>query len=556
MADQPVSARDLLDRGAYAEAAEAFLAVREFASAARAFVCAKAFKRAAECYVYAEKPLDAARLFMLTKDWRRAADLYTQVGDTARTELALQQHRMEVETARAAAQPKPDVPPPPPPPEEIFPEGEIWQAMKASDYPGAAQIYLRLGSSAGWTLLEETRNSKAIEALGETLFQARDYAVAADAFRRCGDSMRSAQCLGLAGLNEEAAHFFVKCGQRTLAAQHLEKAHAWEQAAEIYREDRLYLDAARCQERADDPVRAAALYLKAKRPDLALPLLQGIPPRHKQYAQCRLLAGKILFQKGQHDLALGMLGPLMQLELQGDERIEIFYQVALLLETAGEGTKAQELYGMLQKNRFDYKDVTARLGRLAASAPPVAPPVSKQASRVAPVEPKAAPPSTAAAPLESPERKPARAPESLAPIDLTPLRDCSLFHRLDLEELRRLWGIGRVADISPGKVLLKAGQPVDGLFVILAGGLTITPDPDNLDLAVGFLGTSDYVGLGCLVQGPPRANALVAQGKTRILFLPAKSLEALLSTEPDLGMRLFRSVAEHLSQTLMAQQKR
>jgi len=554
MADKPVSARDLLDRGAYAEAAEAFLAVREFASAARAFVCAKAFKRAAECYVYAEKPLDAARLFMLTKDWRRAADLYTQVGDTTRTELALHQYQIEVEARRAAEQPKPAIPPPPPPPEEVFPEGEIWQAMKASDFPAAAQMYLRLGSSAGWTLLEEARHPNALVALGETLFQARDYAVAADAFRRCGDLLRSAQCLGLAGLNEEAAHFFMKCGQRTSAAQHLEKAHAWDQAAEIYREDRLYLDAARCQERGDDPVRAAALYLKAKRPDLALPLLQGIPPRHKQYAQCRLLAGKILFQKGQHDLALGMLGPLMQMEVQGDERLEVFYQVALLLENAGEGLKAQDLYGILQKNRYDYKDVTARLGRLAASAP-LAPQASKPASRVAPVEPKPAPPSTAPAP---PAKKPAHAPESesLAPVDLTPLRDCSLFHRLDLDELRRLWGIGRVADIPPGKVLLKAGQPMDGLFVVLSGGLTITPDPANLDLAVGFLGTADYVGLACLVQGPPRPNALVAQGRTRILYLPAKSLEALISTEPDLGMRLFRSVAEHLSQTLMAQEKR
>ena len=44
MADQPVSARDLLERGAYTEAAEAFLAVGEYASAARAFVCAKAFQ--------------------------------------------------------------------------------------------------------------------------------------------------------------------------------------------------------------------------------------------------------------------------------------------------------------------------------------------------------------------------------------------------------------------------------------------------------------------------------------------------------------------------------
>jgi len=554
MAEQLVNARDLLDRGAYSEAAEAFLAVREFASAARAFVCAKAFRRAAECYEYAQKPLDAARLFMLIKDWRRAADLYTQVGDKTRADLALQQHRAEVEAKRAASQPNPEEPlpsPPPPPPEEIFPEGEIWRAMKASDFATAVELYLRQGSSAGWSLLDEARNPKALAALGETLFQARDFTVAAEAFRRFGDIMRSAQCLSLAGLNEEAAHFFMKCGERTLAAQHLEKAHAWDQAAGIYREDRLYLDAARCQERGDDPVRAAALYLKAKRPDLALPLLQGIPPHHRQYAQCRLLAGKILFQKGQRDLALGLLSPLMQMEVKGEEGLEAFYQLALLLEHAGEAEKAREAYLLLQKARFDYKDVTARMERLAAPAPSPAaatkaPMSASRAAEVAHVH----------APAPSPAPRPASPPAPSGAVDLTPLRDCSLFHRLDLDELRRLWGIGKVADIPPGKVLLKAGQPMDGLFVVLSGGLTITPDPDNLDLAVGFLGTADYVGLGCLVQGPPRPNALVAQGRTRILFLPAKSLEALLSTEPDLGMRLFRSVAEHLSQTLMAQQKR
>ena len=141
-------------------------------------------------------------------------------------------------------------------------------------------------------------------------------------------------------------------------------------------------------------------------------------------------------------------------------------------------------------------------------------------------------------------------------MDLGPLRDCSLFHRLDLDELRRLWGVGKVTDLVAGAVLLKAGESSDGIFVLISGGLTITPDPTNLNLAVGFLGPSDYVGLGCLVQGPPRPNALVAQGATRLLFLPTDGLETFLSSEPDLGMRLFRSIAEHLSQTLMAQQKR
>ncbi len=565
MVDQPVSARELLERGAYKEAAEAFLAVGEYASAARAFVCVKAFKPAAECYMKAGKPLDAARLFMLLKDWKRASDIYTLVGDSTRAELALEQHRKAMEALQPKPAPAPvPVPtkpePPPPPPPDPFPEGPIWRLMKVGDFAGASQLYLKGGHSEGWILLDEARTEEARRALGETLFQAGDYAVAADAFRRVGEDNRAAQCLSLAGLNEEAAHLYMRAGQRSLAAQHLEKANAWENAADIYREDGEFLDAARCLERGDDPVKAAALYLKARRQDLALPLLQGIAPKHRQFAQCRLLAGKILFQKGERDLALSFLAPLAEMEIRSDEAIEAFYQLAVLLELAGETEKAGDLYLRLQKTRFDYKDVRARLERLSKAPPPSgqgpaprkAPPLkAAPASQATP--PPAAPPSAARPASSAPPPPP---PPQQAAIDLTPLRDCSLFHRLDLDELRRLWAIGTVMEKSTGDVLLQAGQPSDGLFVVLEGGLTITPDPADMDLAVGFLGRGDYVGLGCLVQGPPRTNALVAQGPTHLLFLPAKHLEVTLSSEPDLGMRVFRSIAEHLSQTLMAQQKK
>jgi tetratricopeptide (TPR) repeat protein len=566
MVDQPVSARELLERGAYKEAAEAFLAVGEYASAARAFVCVKAFRPAAECYMKAGKPLDAARLFLLLRDWKRAADLYTLMGDATRAELATEQYEKELEALRPKAEAAPEpskAEAPPPPPPDPFPEGPIWQLMKVGDYVGASQLYLKQGHSEGWILLDEARTEEARRALGETLFQACDYAVAADAFRRVGEDNRAAQCLSLAGLNEEAAHLYMRAGQRSLAAQHLEKASAWEQAADIYREDGEFLDAARCLERGDDPVKAAALYLKAKRQDLALPLLQGIAPKHRQFAQCRLLAGKILFQKGERDLALSFLSPLAEMEIRSDEAIEAFYQLAVLLELAGETEKATDLYVRLQKTRFDYKDVKARLDKLSKAGPPAAPgaprPKAPPVKPSPPTSPAKAPAVGSAPPAAAPAAAPAtpQAPEpQQAVIDFTPLRDCSLFHRLDLDELRRLWAIGTLMERNTGDVLLGAGQPSDGLFVVLEGGLTITPDPADMDLAVGFLGRGDYVGLGCLVQGPPRTNALVAQGPTRLLFLPAKNLEVTLSSEPDLGLRVFRSIAEHLSQTLMAQQNK
>ena len=136
--------------------------------------------------------------------------------------------------------------------------------------------------------------------------------------------------------------------------------------------------------------------------------------------------------------------------------------------------------------------------------------------------------------------------------ELTPLRDCSLFHRLGTEELSLLWSMGEMVRCATGEVLLKAGQKADGLYIILDGGLTITPNPGIPNLAVGFLGPSDYVGLGSLLMGPAQANALVGRGETRLLRLPIPSIEALLELRKDLGLRLFRSIAEHLVQTLWA----
>ena len=160
--------------------------------------------------------------------------------------------------------------------------------------------------------------------------------------------LRSAQCLSLAGLNEEAAHYFFNLGQKAVAAQHLEKAQAWEQAAALYLQENLFLDAARCHEKDDDPVKAAAMYLKAKKLDLALPLLQSVAPAHRSFAACRLLAGKILFQKGQNDLAISLLSPLLESIPRPKTAWRPVYQAAILMELGGAADRAREAYQLLQ----------------------------------------------------------------------------------------------------------------------------------------------------------------------------------------------------------------
>lgn len=578
-------ARSLMESGRYKEAAELFVAAGELAAAARAFACASDFFRAAVCYEKAHKPLDAARLYHQIRHWSKAAELYTLAGDAHRARQALEELKNEQEDLGAAkgpatawahapvigAAPAPaatpvaaKTAPASPAPGETWPAGEIWQAIRSGDTGAAANLYLRDASRSGWELIAEARSPEALKALAETLFQARDHAAAAEAFHKAGDMLRSAQCLSLAGLNEEAAHYYFKLGRKDLAAQHLEKAEAWDQAAELYLQENLFLDAARCQEKNDDPVKAAALYLKARQPDLALPLLQSVPPAHRAFAPCRLLAGKILFQKGQKDLAFSLLAPLLDTITPTDEGLDVFYQAAVLLEQGGAAGRAAEAYQRLQETRFGFKDVTERLRKLAPSSQPADPPVEHAASVATafaaaslPSPPSPSPPPLAPSP--PPATPPPLAAGSAIPpaaVDLSPLRDCSLFNRLGNDELRRLWSIGKTGECKPGKVILRSGEVSPGLMVVLSGGVTITPTPANPGPASGFLGPGDYVGLGSLLNGPPQPNALVAQRGTRLLVLPLEALESLLSSEPDMGLRFYRSVAEHLVRTLMAEKPR
>jgi tetratricopeptide (TPR) repeat protein len=512
------------------------------ASAARAFVCAKDYFRAARCYETAQKPLDAARLYLQIRHWEKAAELYAQAGDSLRAELALEQIKRskEPQPTGAAAMPSvsvavpagsapnataPPVSPAPPNPRSTsWPEGPIWEAIKAGDVNAATTLYLKSKDRSGWQLMAEAVLPEAMKGLAEMLFQARDHAVAAEAFRKAGETMRAAQCLSLAGLNEEAADLFVRCNMMAAAAQHLEKAHHWEQAAVLYGGECKFLDAARCHEKADDPVKAAALYLKAKEPDLALPLLQSVPPSHKGFAQCRLLAAKILFQKGQGELAMAVLSPLLQAAPKSEEEFEAYYQAAVMMEQGGAVERAGEAYRRMQQLRFGFRDVGARLKALSEA--------EQVPAKLMPSE--------------------AQAQSGAAEMDLSPLRECSLFGRLGLEDLRRLWVAGRAMPLKIGEVLVNVGEMPKGLAIVLSGGLTITPDPNNPNVAAGFLGTGDYVGLGCILNGPPQQNALVAQAGTRVLLVSRESLENLLAADPEMGMRFYQSVAEHLVQALKA----
>lgn len=529
-------ARTFLESGKYKEAAEAFVSLGDYASAARAMVCAKAYKEAAKLYEKANKPLDAAKLYLLVKEWEKAEELFIKAGDHLRAEIAREQIRKEKgekfepktimqetkeKTKDTLKQEEKE--------EEVWPQGDIFRALKAGEINIAVNLYLKAGTSSGWSLLQEPMSKKALQALAEMFLLARDYVVAGEAFRKLENFKKAADCLSMAGIYEDAADLYARCGEKVLAAQNLEKAHQWQRAADLYAETGNYIEAARCFEKMDEPVKAAGMYLKAQKPDIALPLLQSVPPTNKHFGQSRLLAGKILFQKGQKELAFSILEPLFKFDTSNEASIEILYQLGGLMETYNEIEKATEIYLRIQKTRFGYKDVEQRLENLKNRK--VLPPKPTIFHR----------PSFATQKSEE---------NSSFELNTSPLRDCSLLDRFTLDELRKLFISGNVIEPKEGEIIIKKGEYSKGLYFVLNGQLSFTQSSQSSKEASGFLKVGDYFGLGSLIQGPPQFQNIVAQKDTRLLFIPKENLESLFSSEPELGLKLFRSIAEILTQQL------
>ena len=516
--DRADRAREFLENGQYREAASAFISLGDYASAARALVCARDYKEAAKNYEKAQKLLDAAKLYLLVREWQKAADLFSLAGDEIRAEVARDQLKKVSPEVLKSDTPKPaseEIE------EEPWPQNDIFRALKNGDVNIAVNLYLKQGAVSGWSLLSEPMPKSALSALAEMFLMARDYSIAGDAFKKLGNEKKAAECYSLGGLYEDAADLYVRCGESELAAHNFEKAHQFDKAGKIHFEEGRFVEAARCYEKLNDPVKAAGMYLKANKSDLALPLLQSIQPSHQHFAQCRLLAGKILFQKGKRELALSLIEPLLHYDTLSDSSLDILYQVAGLLEFGKEYDRAKEVYLKIQKARFGYKDVEKKIEALSQSDVQKKQPIVSQSITT----------------------------EEM--VETNALRECSLLDRLTLEDLRKLSTAGTILHPKMGEMILKKGEQSKGLYIVLEGGISITSDPGNPKSAVGFVTRGDYFGLGALVKGPSQPNTLISQNGTKLFFIPKDDLEHLVTTELELGLKLYRSIAEHLVQTMV-----
>lgn len=127
------------------------------------------------------------------------------------------------------------------------------------------------------------------------------------------------------------------------------------------------------------------------------------------------------------------------------------------------------------------------------------------------------------------------------------LRRASIFSELDEPSLAKLAGAMTEVELPAGHVLIEAGQPGAGMFVIDEGTVSVQArgaEPREL-------GPGEVVGeLALLTRDGTRTARVQATSAVRCLALDRASFHRALEDEPKLAIALLETAVERLSAQL------
>jgi len=112
----------------------------------------------------------------------------------------------------------------------------------------------------------------------------------------------------------------------------------------------------------------------------------------------------------------------------------------------------------------------------------------------------------------------------------------------DIDWLR---ATGRRREVPLGAVLIEQGRPIEAVFIVLEGRLSVYGAAGSGDIGIGeMLGEISFVD-----ARPPSAD-VVANEDSVVLAVPRRDLQLKLDADPGFAARLYRAIALLLSHRL------
>ncbi|MFN0162401.1 MAG: Crp/Fnr family transcriptional regulator [Burkholderiales bacterium] len=133
------------------------------------------------------------------------------------------------------------------------------------------------------------------------------------------------------------------------------------------------------------------------------------------------------------------------------------------------------------------------------------------------------------------------------PIHVGILRSVPLFAVLDEIQLKALAAAMVRRSAPKNRTILKAGDPTDSLYIIIAGRTKVQmSDHEGKEVILSVLGPGDFFGEMGLIDGAPRAATVVTIEPSEFVYLAKDQFNALLKNNYDMALVIMRGLVKRL----------
>jgi NTE family protein len=131
-----------------------------------------------------------------------------------------------------------------------------------------------------------------------------------------------------------------------------------------------------------------------------------------------------------------------------------------------------------------------------------------------------------------------------------------IFSALGEEVLGQLADLLKTLNQEKGTLLLREGDPVDGLYLIRSGRVRITTYEDKEEKSIAFLGRGDAVGELSMLTGEVQEFNAVLDTPCEFLMLSKRDFDSILEAHPLVGINLSRALSRRLAVSFHPPQER
>ncbi|HZA38933.1 MAG TPA: DUF1003 domain-containing protein [Candidatus Baltobacteraceae bacterium] len=130
------------------------------------------------------------------------------------------------------------------------------------------------------------------------------------------------------------------------------------------------------------------------------------------------------------------------------------------------------------------------------------------------------------------------------------LRQVPLFESLDDATARELCGLIETLDCPAHRVLFRAGDVGDAMYLIESGKVKICVHAkDGHEVTLAMLGRGDFFGEMALLDGERRSADAVVAEDARLALLSREHFLSFMRSSPDVALEMLTALANRLRQT-------